>query len=142
MSSRHVHASCCRLGIFVTVCSIFAGAVNMVLASILGTSMKMNPRRAHLKAARALHMPILLECPEARHHMLHVAANRVQHQVTTNTSTRLRCCCADCLLLRASDCYEILPWQSGHIIVRPLAPPEHPTGQHDFEDVCDPPTDA
>ena len=45
----------CRLGIIVTVCSIFAGAFNMVLASILGTSMKMNPSRAHLKAARALH---------------------------------------------------------------------------------------
>ena len=36
-------ASSLRLGIIVTVCSIFAGAINMVLASILGTSMKMNP---------------------------------------------------------------------------------------------------
>lgn len=32
-----------RLGIGVTVLSIFAGALNMVLAGVMGTSLKLNP---------------------------------------------------------------------------------------------------
>ncbi|CAE7565980.1 unnamed protein product [Symbiodinium pilosum] len=52
------------LGITVTVCSIFAGAVNMVLASILGTSMKMNPLDTtcymSLPTALALILPSLV----------------------------------------------------------------------------------
>ena len=42
--TRHsVAQQTARLGIGVTVLSIFAGALNMVLAGVMGTSLKLNP---------------------------------------------------------------------------------------------------